>query len=367
MIRNVLCCALILAFSGTVAADITQKDSSSRQFKVGDKSVDAPRPDATGSQALTDASSLEYFINTDITFSTSSSASGAASEASYYSSVAADTAMGGTMPAALSDGFDGYNTLCVSFDGATGPCDTGSGGKRGPGTFIFYNDNGAATLDTACSNRQVIYPVQAIGGLAVERRVFVPTNDEFARWTNTFTNTTGAAITFNMITGNNLGSDSGTTIVTSSSGDAAVTTADQWVTTFQNFSGNESSDPRLGHVFGQAGALEQIAGVSFANGDDNPFWHYNLTLQPGQTQSIVNFATGQPTRADAAAKAAQLTSLAGTAASCMSAQELAQTVNYTVSAGGQDTPVPFADRRVILAVGGMLLLVGFAVLRRQSA
>ena len=47
-------------------------------------------------QALIDDSGVEYFINTDITFSTSSSASAAMSEASYTHSVAASTANGGT-------------------------------------------------------------------------------------------------------------------------------------------------------------------------------------------------------------------------------------------------------------------------------
>src|ERR1700759_4023004 len=42
-----------------------------------------PAPVATGSVSLIDSAGLEYFINTNITFSTSSSASAAASEASY--------------------------------------------------------------------------------------------------------------------------------------------------------------------------------------------------------------------------------------------------------------------------------------------
>src|ERR1700692_1285350 len=44
---------------------------------------------APGSQALIDSQGLKYFINTNIPFSTSSSASAAASEASYTHAVAA--------------------------------------------------------------------------------------------------------------------------------------------------------------------------------------------------------------------------------------------------------------------------------------
>lgn len=367
MIRKALGIALFAVLCGNAAADITQAGPGNRQLKVGDKVANLPSPN-TGEQQLVDASGLEYFINTDITFTTSSSASGAASEASYTAPVAATTAMNGTANATLNDAFDGYQSICVSTDGATGPCVSGGGGgTRGVGTVTMYNQNGPATLDASCSNRQIIYPTQTINGVAVQRKVFVPTNDEFARWANFFTNTTGAAITLQVITSNNLGSDSTTTIVTSSSGDAAVTTADLWATTFENFSGNTSSDPRLGHVFGGAGAAVGLSGANFANGDDNPFWRYTLTLQPGQTQGIVNFATGQPSRADAAAKAAQLTALTGNAATCLSANELAQVVNYAAAAGAPNQAVPLADRRVLLAAGGLLLLLGLTVLRRQSA
>ncbi|MGH9144408.1 MAG: hypothetical protein ACRD3J_26550, partial [Thermoanaerobaculia bacterium] len=180
---------------------------------------------ATGSIQLIDAGGLEYFINTNITFSTSSSASGAASEASYTHAIAASTSAGGTTMSTLNDMFDGYNSLCVSLTGNTGPCFTGDP------NFTIYNQNGPATIDTSvppvpeCTNRQFVYPPRAIGGLSVQRKVYVPTNDRFIRWMNFFTNTTGAPITFTMVTANNLGSDSNTRVVTTSSGDATVTTA----------------------------------------------------------------------------------------------------------------------------------------------
>ena len=54
-----------------------------------------PRALATGSIGLIDVAGLKYFINTNITFSTSSSASGAASEASYQAPIVASTVGGG--------------------------------------------------------------------------------------------------------------------------------------------------------------------------------------------------------------------------------------------------------------------------------
>ncbi|MBK8286757.1 MAG: hypothetical protein IPK97_18875 [Ahniella sp.] len=139
----VLLCALIV--SGSSMADVTSVATDGHKLKVGDKQQRShlkasPRLPNTGEQALTDLSGFEYFINTDITFSTSSSASGAASEASYAAPVNVTTAMNGTVSTTLSDAFDGYNSLCVSTDGATGPCDSTGGGLRGIGTTTMYNE-----------------------------------------------------------------------------------------------------------------------------------------------------------------------------------------------------------------------------------
>lgn len=289
-------------------------------------------PNATGSVALIDAAGLKYFINTNITFSTSSSASAGMSEASYTHAVNATTALGGTSSTTLNDAYDGYQSICVSLTGATGPCATGNP------SYVIYNKNGAATVDAGvpagpnCTGRQYVFGTQNISGLSVQRKVYVPPNDQYARWMNIFTNTTGAPITFNMITSNNLGSDSNTTIVTSSSGDANVTPADTWATTFQNYSGNSSSDPRLGHVFWGTGAATPVTATNFANGDDNPYWSYNITLNPGQTKIIVNYATGQPSKAAAATKAANLAAFGANAQQCMTATELARVVNFAAAA-----------------------------------
>jgi uncharacterized repeat protein (TIGR01451 family) len=283
---------------------------------------------ATGSAQLIDASGLKYFINTNITFSTSSSASGAMSEASYTHAVAATTSAGGTTMSTLNDAFDGYDSICVSLTGATGPCQTGNA------AYTIYNKNGPAALDATvpavpeCTNRQYVFAAQTIGGLSVSRKIYVPTNDSFSRSLNYFTNTTGAPITFNMITSNNLGSDSNTRVVTTSSGDNVVTTADTWVTSFQNYSGNTSSDPREGHVMWGPGASVPISFVNFVDGDDNPYWDYSITLAPGQTGIIMNFVTALPTKAAAAAQAAALDALPATSLQCMSAAEKSQLLNF---------------------------------------
>ena len=320
-----------------------------------------------GAVTLSDDLGLDYFINSNITFTTSSSASGAASEATYAGPVQADTSGGGFVSSVLSDSFDGYGALCVSLDGSAGPCQSadGVGQIAGSSTVTMYNNNGAGTLDASCGNRQLILNNQMFGAVRVQRKIFVPSNDTFIRWYQTFTNTGVATENVTAITSNNLGSDATTSIVTTSSGDALVTTADTWATSFQAFSGTISSDVRLGHVFWGPGAATGLNAINFVNGDDNPFWSYRFTLAPGETKAIMTFATGQPTRALAAAKAAELVGLPENATQCLSTAELNQTANFA----GQVpfvTEVPTVSTVGLIATALLLAGASFFLLRRRT-
>lgn len=325
----VLVGALVAALSATATADVSLTDRQAlgpraKQARKGEGS----RPRAAmmaDTNPLVDGSGLEWFVNSNITFSTSSSASGAASEASYTGPVQATTASGGLVSTTLNDAFDGYNTLCVSLTGAMGSCRTGDA------DYVIYNDNGAPTLEAG--GRQLAFATQAIGDLAVSRKVYVPATDSFARWLNVFRNDGAAPVTFNAILANNLGSDSNTVIVTTSDGDAVPELADKWVTTFQNYSGTTSSDPRLGHVLQGAGAPVPLAALSFVDGDDNPYWSYTLTLAPGETGIIMNFAVAQASKAAAAAKSAELAAAPLAALASMSADERSAVRNFALGGG----------------------------------
>jgi hypothetical protein len=274
-----------------------------------------------GDPPLLDGIGVQWNINTNVGFATSSSASGAVSEAGWLpgNPVAATTLNGGTVNQTLGDALDGYNGLCLDLNNVGGQCNTAN--------MAVYNQNGPSILE--CSGRQVVLPLRTMGGLSVRRKVFVPTNDGFARWLNIVNNPTAGNITVRMQTSNNLGSDAGTRIVTTSDGDTTPELTDTWVTTFQNFSGTTSSDPRLGHVLRGPGAPVGLAAANFVNGDDNPFWRYVFTLAPGQTAIVMNFATAQATRAAAATQAGTLASLTNpNALACMTATERQQVVNF---------------------------------------
>ena len=232
----------------------------------------------------------------------------------------------------LNDAYDGYGAMCISLNGSTGPC-----ADDDPTNYTMYNRNGPATVDASCGGRQYIYNAQTSGGIQMVRKIYVPSTDSFGRWVNEFTNMTGAPIMFNMITSNNLGSDSNTVIVTSSNGTAAVTVNDFWATSFQAYSGSTSSDPRLGHVLRGPGS-PALTGVSFTDGDDNPFWSYTLTLAAGETKIIMTFGVAQPSKAAAAAKAADLLALPAVATACLSGTELSQIANFVAGPAPTNTP-----------------------------
>lgn len=373
----VLCC--LLAPLSFAHADVSVTDTGAamrgharanasamvRQAKPGDKRNGIPLeqlgPLATGSQALIDASGLKYFIDTNITFSTSSSASGAMSEASYTHAVAATTLNGGTVASTLNDAFDGYNTLCLSLDNSVATCETGNA------NFAIYNKNGPATTEctgTASGvNRQVVFPTQTSGSIAMSRKVFVPDNDSFARWLNYFTNTGATAQTVTMVIANNLGSDSNTIITNSSTGSTASPfndTSATWVATFQNYSGTTSSDPRQAAVLQGPGASVPLAGINFTNGDDNPYWGYTFTLQPGQTGIIANFVALGPSKAAVASKAGSLVSVPANSLQCMTQAEQGELLNFVAAPAAPPVPAPGLGH---LALGLLLaLLIAFGLL-----
>jgi hypothetical protein len=287
-----------------------------------------------GSITLIDSSGLKFFIDTDVAVN-SSSASGAMEEASYTHAVAASTMGGGTSSAILTDAFDGFYGLVVN------------------GVFYTHNGpgGGGPPITTECpgpttaTNRQVVFNPQTIGNLQVSRKVFVPDNDSFGRWLNIITNVGAGTEAVTVSTSCNLGSDAKTVIVTSSDGNVTADLADTWVATFQDFTGTSTSDVRLGHVLQGPGATVPLKTIAFTNGDDNPTWSYDLNLAPGKTAIILTFVAGQPSRAAAAAKAAEIVGLPATTVQCMTPTDLSRVVNFcavVAAAGGPQTINAFA-------------------------
>jgi hypothetical protein len=353
-----------LLFAGAAYADVSVVERQGLTRRGLARKVDAKKKHHRvvanfGDQPLTDASGLEYFINSNITLLTTSSASGAASEASYTGPVNADTSGGGTVSTTLTDAFDGYGAICVSTTGNTGPCST-----TNPGVTI-YNNNGAGTLDASCGNRQVILNPQTIGSLSVQRKILVPSNDEFARHLNIVTNNGGGSQSVTLITSNNLGSDANTTIFASSNGNSTAEVTDSWVATDGNFVGLDATDPRIGHIIQGPGARTPAVLVNFPAGAsaDQPTWAYTFSLAAGETKVIMTFVTGQPTRAETIAKSQELAGLSINALQCLTAAERSNIVNFEARGVSE---IPTASSYGLMALALLLAGASFFVMRRRT-
>ena len=187
-----------------------------------------------------------------------------------------------------------------------------------------YVDNtqyDAAGLDcpTEFNGRQIDYPETDMSGLKVSRKIYVPSSGPaFSRSVTFLRNPTGAPITVNLNFEGNLGSDSGTLILATSSGDATITdpTNDSWATSAD--SATSPSDPPLAHVWdttlnaGVADRVDHIYGAStgttpWANGADEVRALYdNVTVPAGATIGYMQVEAQRSTIADANAAAPQL-------------------------------------------------------------
>jgi hypothetical protein len=135
----------------------------------------------------------------------------------------------------------------------------------------------------------------SFNGLQVSQQnaVFALSGTEpIIRYLYAVTNPTDAPITQQFGIYNNWGSDSNTRIVSTSSGDNTFTDGtDRWFTSFQNYSGSTSSDPRLLTVIQGTGTVAAPVSTygNVADGKNNPNVFYTLTINPGETKYVLAF------------------------------------------------------------------------------
>lgn len=173
----------------------------------------------------------------------------------------------GTVGNGTSDAFDGAASLSIS---------------NGISSASFSS----AKASTEDGGREHVARGNAsLLGLDVTRKGYVPETGGYARLAEYFTNTTDATITRTITLSTNLGSDSGTRILKTSSGDLQSSTADNWIITDDGTDGG--GDPAVLHFFSMDGALQQPASVSLAG--DILTYTFEVTLRAGQTKSLVHY------------------------------------------------------------------------------
>jgi hypothetical protein len=169
---------------------------------------------------------------------------------------------GGTVDRRLNDAYDGAYFLTTTNRGQTYPCVS------------------AARLEA--NGRQIVIGPTAFNGLDVTRKVYSPSTGGFARYLEVLTNSTTTAVTATFEVYSNLGSDGSTRVIVDPS-----TTGNTYAVTDQN---GFCCDPGLGHVFAGTNAAVPVAAVQFINNNDNVFYRYTLTVEPGQTAILLHFA-----------------------------------------------------------------------------
>ncbi len=147
--------------------------------------------------------------------------------------------------------------------------------------------------------------------ISVNRTLFAPSGTNYMRYLDSFTNTASTALRVIVAWGGDLGSDSRTTVVATSSGDLNLSTADQWgvIIDDDGRTGGASGvprDPPVGFVRGTSNLIG--LGSQDTNDNENPFdrpWPgtyplvspgeddlnflYQFDLNPGETGRLVNF------------------------------------------------------------------------------
>jgi hypothetical protein len=183
---------------------------------------------------------------------------------------------------AIKDGsgdiFDGGYQLYVNVDGM---------GSTAFNASVMGSDpsfSAAGTIDGVAVNRQGV----GIGdnGLDVEKS-FSVTDYIYVRYLDSFTNTTGVAISVNAQYDNDMGSDDDNMIETDTGGNGVdLVVDDRWF-----IHGYNDEDPVAGWALHDGSHKPSSA---YAEEDDEDIeWDFTLALDPGETKSLLQFFTAR--------------------------------------------------------------------------
>lgn len=222
------------------------------------------------------------------------------------------------------------------FDGGGFRWDVEGNGSIIDGTSDAYDGglfhDGFPSLETAETEeggREIVLGPASIGGVEVVRKVYIPTDQPWARYLEIVTNNGASAVDYPLRVQSNLGSDSETIVVDTSSGDTAFDADDRWVVTDDLDAGG---DPTMLHVIA---GLDALAPASASLSADDLGFRYDLALAPGETQVVLHFAAQSSDQATALALGPLLVEPDADALAGLGEEELARIVNFTV-----EEPVP---------------------------
>lgn len=153
-------------------------------------------------------------------------------------------------------------------------------------------------------DRNLAFPIQSIGGLAVRRVAYVPATGSWGRYLEIIANPTSSSQHVQVDYDCNLGSDGETMVTATSSGDTSLDARDDW---FASDDLPDAGDMALGHVLQGPGARTPLRSISLMV--DQLMWSFSGDVPPGGVLVIMTFAVQTLHRADSQGLAAHLDTL----------------------------------------------------------
>jgi hypothetical protein len=208
------------------------------------------------------------------------------------------------------------------------------------------NFTGASTAVTTLNGQQLnIAQVAPIDGLNVTRRVYTPSTGYFTRYLEVLSNPGTAPITVDVqVSGGVAYPYPGTVNVTTSSGDAALSTADDTIVQSAQPANYPYpySQAAMGEAFQGPGATAQMSVATYVlpNSTNNLYypqltyrWN-SITVPAGGEVAFLHFTTQQTTPGQASASVARLDQLPPEGLTGISSTDLNAIVNFAIPAGG---------------------------------
>ena len=217
--------------------------------------------------------------------------------------------------------------------------------------YQYYDEPPGSECTTEDGGREVVYPTQEGNGVETWGKIFVPESGRaFVRHVWFFRNTNDTPVALHVHRWNRL--DYAVKIRSSSSGDTAVTPADDWYA-FNNEA--DATVPTTALIWQGGGARRTAIDMIYdeccarppapvQDGTDDPQWRYGLMeIAPGETKSLAMYALARGSADEAAAAAADLTTAPDEAFAAMSDDEIRTVQNFVPRDADRDGVANEAD------------------------
>lgn len=175
----------------------------------------------------------------------------------------------------------------------------------------YYNNptsRGCSFRKLRKAGTEVVFPArEVVAGVTARPRLFASRGKSFARLLVTLRNTDNAPKTVSFAWDGDLGSDSSTRVHTTSSGDTAMTVADRWAVSCEDWadngcgtvSGDEfGHDPEIAHNWERKGKKKHSADTVLdvqAFGGSVRFQYDNVTIGAGKSIAFMHVVSLAPT------------------------------------------------------------------------